>query len=135
VTPQEHEDELRHTPVGEYLRIQAGSGIKDFLRSNLFVFLLAQIVAFVSLIVHYSIKFASFEEFKQKTEITLSRMDDAGTHYSHNKIEEVQKDVTSNGVRIKAIEDDTKHLDVLEEEHRRLTNDVEKLKDKDQQRK
>ncbi len=109
-----------------------GQGWKGFFHSNLFtalvLFLLSQSVVVTGLAISYYFKTTALAEWKGETEAVIRRMDRDGTVHSQWKWEEATKERAEMKVRLEKLEDTTKHIEVLESEHRRLTKDVEELR-------
>jgi cell shape-determining protein MreC len=109
-------------------------GWKQFVHSPLFVsltlWLLTQAVVATGFVLTYLNRVSIISEWKGKVDTELERMNGTGTTYSHFQIEELKEKEAALEARTARVEDDTKHVDVLESENRRLTNDVEKLKEK-----
>jgi hypothetical protein len=127
------EEHLRNVPISKYIEAHAGgNGWKTFFRSNLFtalvIFILTQSIIVGGSFVAIYYRVSSIIEWKGQISATVARMDEGGTHASHSQILQAEKDLGALDARVKTIEADTKHLDVLEAEHRRLTTDVESLK-------
>jgi len=128
-------DQLRHASIQDYLKAHAkpdAEGLRGFVKSNLFtalvMFLLTQAVFFGGSFVSFNNKINSVTEWKGQIDGILKRMDDTGTIHSHYIEDEQGKDLGNIDTRLKRVEDETRHLEVIESEHRRLTNDVEELK-------
>jgi cell division protein FtsB len=83
-------------------------GIKSgFLHSNLFIFLLGQAFAFICWLCIFAFGWGQYSE----------------------RFAEQSKQIGKFESRLDRIEQETSHFDVMEAEHLRLTQDVEKLKD------
>jgi len=128
-------DQIRKATVQDYLTAQShadGHGIKGFFKSNLFsalvLFVLGQGVIFAGTVIAMYWRVSAIIEWKGKVEGRLERMDEQGTIYSHYHIEELDKSESKHDARLERIEDDSRQFEVLKSEHRRLTNDVEQLK-------
>jgi septal ring factor EnvC (AmiA/AmiB activator) len=67
--------------------------------------------------------------WKAKEEPRVEQIDRAVEKMGH-QLDTNTKTLAGFEARIKRIEDETSHFDVLETEHRRLTKDVEALKDR-----
>ena len=73
-------------------------------------------------------KSAALSEWKGQTDAIIKRMDADGTVHGHYADERQDRQLSEHDERLKRAEQDTRHLEVLESEHRRLTRDVEELK-------
>lgn len=136
ITPKKKEtksDVIAHTTVEEYLRSHAkpNGGLKSFFHSNLFValllWILSQGVIFGGFIISFYMKSTQLTEWKGSVDATVKRMDDYGTNFG--KFEDKTQDAALAAMepRLKKVEEDTRHTEVIESEHRRLTKDVESL--------
>jgi len=109
-----------------------GEGIKGFFKSNLFaallIFLLTQAIVIGGSMASFFNRMNSLTEWKGQTDGNLHRMDIEGTVHSHYTDDQQSRDIATIDARLKRVEEDTRHIEVLESEHRRLTNDVEELK-------
>lgn len=128
-------DQLRHSTVEEYIRAHAkpnGNGIKGFFHSNLFIALLmwclSQAVFFGGLMISFYFRTASLYEWQGEAKATLKRMDDQGTVNGHYANQREDESITRLDQRVDKLEDVTKHVEVIETEHRHLVQDVEELK-------
>ena len=104
---------------------------EGFFKSNLFIFLLGQGFAFICWLCifaygwgTYSERFSGHERRITSLESLQKRVDEFGTTYIQNT-----KQLSEIEARIERMEKETSHFDVMEFEHRRLTEEVEKLKD------
>lgn len=68
--------------------------------------------------------------WRGKVEAKLEAMDGLGTQFGRAKLEEHTRDLAKFEARLEHVEADTRHVEVLESENRRLTADVERLKQK-----
>jgi len=141
-SPQErHERELRTESIGHYLHAHAkpNGNWKDFIRSNLFaallIWILGQSVVAVGTFVAFSTKVTSLTEWKAQNELwkssvesSLKDINKAGTDFARHRTEEQQHDLDKLDIRVDKLETATAHLDVMEDENRRITTDVEELK-------
>ncbi len=128
-------DIIRAASVQEYLQAQTkpnGNGWRGFFKSNLFtaliLFILSQSVVVTGLAISYYFKTAQLAEWKGQTEAVIKRMDDTGTVHDQYETKTLNSALTEVKVRVDKIEEETKHIGVLESEHRRLTKDVEDLR-------
>lgn len=128
-------DLIRHASLQEYMRAHAkpnGNGWKGFFHSNLFtalvLFLLSQSVVVTGLAISYYFKTSQLAEWKGQTEGLIKRMDEQGTMRSQYEDKATTMAATELKVRVEKLEEQTKHIEVLESEHRRLTKDVEELR-------
>ncbi len=126
---------LRAASVQEYLQANAkpnGNGWRGFFKSNLFtaliLFLLSQSVVVTGLAISYYFKTSQLAEWKGQTEGIIKRMDEAGTVHDQYEAKTLNTSLAEVKVRVDKIEEETKHIGVLESEHRRLTKDVEDLR-------
>lgn len=129
-----NESLLRTTTLQEYLEAHArgGTGWHAFFRSNLFaaliIFLLSQGIVFGGFLVTYYIRTTALQEWREKVDESIKRMDQEGSTYSHYMMEKILTKQVEIDTRLKHVEDDTRHIEVLESEHRRLTKDVEEIR-------
>jgi hypothetical protein len=128
-------DIIAQSTVQEFLQAHSksnGHGWKSFIHSNLFAALLiwglSQAVLSAAFIITFYLKTTQLTEWKGQTDATLKRMDAQGTINSHYANEQQDKQLSAIEVRLKRTEDDTRHIEVIESEHRRLTKDVEELR-------
>jgi hypothetical protein len=133
---------IREMTVLEFLAAHSKASTHwytGFLKSNLFagiaLWVLTQSVILIGSVIAFNYRVSSLTEWRagvdvdlKATHLEIKSVDDKGTSYARHKVEEYDRTIGSLETHVKAIEDDTKHLDVLEFEHRRLTEDVEKLK-------
>ncbi len=126
---------LRLASLQEYVEAHAkpnGHGWKGFFRSNLFaslvIFLLTQTMLIAGLAISFYYRTTSLSEWKGETTATLLRMDEQGSHHAQNEIEKLREKISRLEVKMDKVEDQTKHIEVIESEHRRLTKDVEDLR-------
>lgn len=125
---------LRLTSLHEYVDAHAkpGNGWKGFFRSNLFaslvIFLLTQTVLITGLAISFYYRTTALAEWKGQTEAQLKRMDETGTIHSHFEVEKANRDISVIESKVEKIEEQTRHIEVIESEHRRLTKDVEELR-------
>lgn len=106
-----------------------------FFKSNLFVFLLGQTFAFICWLCivafgwgKYSERFSAQNTRISSVETTQKRMDNHGSTYTQNVQGQQTLQIAELSARVERMERETSHLDVMEYEHRRLTEDIEKLK-------
>ncbi len=127
-------DILRAATVQEYVQAQAkpnGDGWRGFFKSNLFtaliLFLLSQSVIVTGLAISYYFKTTQLAEWKGQTQGLIDAM-----NKSLANVEFETKTLGASSAELKAridkVEEQTKHVEVLESEHRRLTRDVEELR-------
>ena len=128
-------DLIRHASLQQYMEAHAkpnGNGWKGFFHSNLFtalvLFLLSQSVVVTGLAISYYFKTSQLAEWKGQTEGLIRRMDDQGTMRSQYEDKTTTAAAAELKVRVEKLEEQTKHIEVLESEHRRLTKDVEELR-------
>ncbi len=128
-------DIIRTVSVQEYVQAQSkpnGNGWRGFFKSNLFtaliLFLLSQSVVVTGLAISYYFKTSQLAEWKGQTESLIKRMDDAGTNHERYRGETTTAAISELKVRADKLEETTRHVEVLESEHRRLTKDVEDLR-------
>jgi len=128
-------DQLRQATVQEYLKAQShsdGHGLRGFFKSNLFsaliLFVLGQGIVVAGTIIAMYWRVSAIIEWKGGVDARLQRMDEQGTMYGHYHVEELNKSESKHDARLERIEDDSRQFEVLKSEHRRLTNDVEQLK-------
>lgn len=132
-------DDLRQVPVEDYLRAHAvpnGHGVKGFIKSPLFagltIFILTQAVLVGGVFVTIYWKVNTFTEWKGEVNRDLETFKNQGSPALRKDMESNIKNHAEKlgalDARVKAVEEDTKHLDVMEAEFRRITTDVEKLK-------
>lgn len=134
----ERDETLRNAPVSEYLQVHshANGGFKSFLRSNLFtalvIFFLGQAVLVGGAIIGMYWRLSNFTEWKGQVDKTMEVFNKQGSPALRAEVEfHIREESVKYGelaARVKSIEDDTKHFDVMEAEHLRLTKDVENLK-------
>jgi hypothetical protein len=129
-------DQIRNIALEDYIKAQSkpnGHAWKGFLKSNLFtaalIWILTQTVIAIGTFIAITYKVDSLREWKGNIDATLKRMDEQGTIKSHYAVEQDGKDIARLDGRLGKVEEDTTRFRVLEAEHRRLTADVEKLKD------
>jgi hypothetical protein len=115
--------------------VQSGVQKNGFLRSNLFIFLLGQAFAFICWLCifafgwgKYSERFTTLDTSVGELKAKTARMDEHGSTYLLNIEAQQQKAIGEVVARLERMEKETAHYDVMEYEHRRLTEDVEKLK-------
>ena len=77
----------------------------------------------------YSERFSRQESELGELKGVVKVFNDHGSNYSILKFDELSKITGKLEARVDRIENDTRHIEVIESEHRRLTTDVEKLKD------
>ncbi len=126
---------LRLASLQEYVAAHAkpnGQGWKGFLHSNLFtaltIFLLSQTAVVMGLAISYYFKTTQLAEWKGETEGIIKRMDNTGTMHDQYEGKAVAAQISELKTKVDKLEDQTKHVEVLESEHRRLTKDVEDLR-------
>ena len=83
---------------------------------------------FGGFLISYYVRTNQLAEWKGQTEAKLQRMDEQGTIHSHYEVEKLARDITALKTKVDRMEEDTRHIEVLESEHRRLTKDVEDLR-------
>lgn len=127
-------DVIAHATVTEYVmsHTKPNGGFRGFLHSNLFAALLiwglSQAVIIAGVVITFYMRTSQLAEWKGQTEGVLKRMDDSGTYHGHYADERQDKQIAVLETKVGRLEDDTKHLEVIESEHRRLTKDVEELR-------
>lgn len=127
-------DQLRQVSVQEYIAAHSrpGNGPKGFFHSNLFaallVWILSQAVIIGGAVMSFWIRTALLMEWKGSVDATLKRMDEQGTVRGKSDEAEEQRDISRLETRVDKLEDVTKHVEVIESEHRRLTQDVEEIR-------
>lgn len=118
--------------IGADRHLSAYSDWRGFFKSNLFVALviwfLGQTGLVAGLIISMWLKTSSLSEWKSKIDATMDRMDKEGTIHSHYDIQQLSHEFDEYKAKVNRIEEDSRHYDVIESEHRRLTKDVEDLK-------
>ena len=126
---------LRLASLHEYVEAHSkpnGHGWKGFFRSNLFaslvIFLLTQTVLITGLAISFYYRTTSLAEWKGETSATLTRMDEQGTHHSQNELEKEKEKIARLEAKVEKLEDQTKHIEVMETEYRYMVKDVEALK-------
>lgn len=135
----ERDEALRKVSLEEYLRLQArpnGNGVKGFIKSPLFaalvIFILTQSLLVGGVFISIYWKVNSYSDWKVGVDKTMEVFNKQGSPALRAEVEfHMREDATKWGeleARIKSIESDTKHFDVMEAEHLRLTKDVEALK-------
>ncbi len=107
------------------------NGWKGFFHSNLFtalvLFVLSQSLVVTGLAISYYFKTSQLAEWKGQTQALIDAMSKAlvNTEYETRT---VATSTVELKVRTEKLEEQTKHIEVLESEHRRLTKDVEDLR-------
>jgi len=128
--------------MSEYLRAQShpdkpngngnGNGLKGFFKSNLFaalvIFVLGQGIFVGGSIFAMYWKISTLTEWKGTVDKTLERMDVQGTYHGKSADDRQDIELARQDVRISKQEEKTEHIPVIESENRRLTSDVENLK-------
>ena len=89
---------------------------------------LTQAVIFAGFVFSMYQRMGSFAEWRQSTDAIIKRMDDSGTTHGKYRDEQEDKDIADLQTRMKAQENEGRHWEVIETEHRRLTQDVEELR-------
>jgi hypothetical protein len=106
-----------------------------FLKSNLFVFLLGQGFAFICWLCIFAFSWGKYSERfdGHDKRIRILESTQKTTTTAEGSIQNIQSQETREIAELRTIvervEKETSHFDVMEYEHRRLTEDVEKLKD------
>ena len=127
-------DLIAHATIEEYLRAHAkpNGGLKSFFHSNLFVALLlwalSQAVIIGGVVISFYFKTGQLSEWKGSIDGIIKRMDEQGTYHGRYADERQDSQIVAHDVIIRKLQDDTKHLEVIESEHRRLTKDVDDLR-------
>lgn len=127
-------DTIRNATVAEYIQAHTkpNGGFKSFVHSNLFaallVWALSQAVFFIGFIVTFWVKTTQLTEWKGKTEEAIQKMNEHGTTHSQWTDEREDREIAKHEARLDKLEEITRHVEVLESEHRRLTRDVEDLR-------
>lgn len=108
------------------------NGWRGFFHSNLFVALLMWVLSQVGVVavfvVSYYVKTSSQSERLGAAEATLTRMDEKGTLHAQYQMEAERDRMTRLETRMDKEEELTRHIEVIETEHRYLRQDVENLK-------
>jgi|SRR5882724_12197906 len=131
---QTKSDLIAHATLQDYMHAHSkpNGGFRAFMHSNLFaalmVWVLSQAVIFGGFIISFYMKSTQLTEWKGNIDATIRRMDDLGTIHGKFADESQDKTLAAMEPRLKKVEDDTRHLEVIESEHRRLTKDVEELR-------
>jgi hypothetical protein len=91
-----------------------------FMRSNLFIFLCGQVVTFLSVLIFFAIawgklsqQFIESMEWRSVTQARLERMDKDGTVAGRYGLDFAKNRMDSIDARLKAVEDNTRKLDVI----------------------
>lgn len=127
-------DLIAHATLQDYIRAHSkpNGGFKGFLHSNLFAALviwsLSQAVIVSGVVISFYFKTAQLAEWKGKIDATITRIDEQGTYIGRSTDVAHDKALAGMEPRLKKVEDDTRHIEVIESEHRRLTTDVEELR-------
>ncbi len=126
---------LRLATLHEYVEAHAkpnGHGWKGFFRSNLFaslvIFLLTQTMLIAGLAISFYYRTTSLSEWKGETTATLSRMDEQGSHHDQNEIEKSKEKLARIEAKVEKLEEQTRHIEVMETEYRFMVKDIEVLK-------
>jgi hypothetical protein len=105
---------------------------RELVHTNWFVpislWLLTQAIIFVGFMFSMYQRMGSLTEWRGATDITLKRMDESGTFHGRYRDEQEDKDIADLQARMKLQENEGRHWEVIETEHRRLTQDVEELR-------
>jgi len=128
-------DIIRAASIEEYVLAHAkphNGGFRGFLHSNLFVALLlwslSQAVVIGGFVISFYMKTSQLSEWKGQIDGTINRMDKEGTVHGHINDQREDEQIVVLDARMRRVEEDTRHIEVIESEHRRLTKDVEDLR-------
>jgi hypothetical protein len=130
------QEDLRDVPVTKYLAAHAtpNGNHKSFWKSNLgtavFVIIIGQALTVGGVVTAMYFRVSSMSEWKAETDATLKRMDALGSFSAQNQLKVQTEKIAELNIRLRSVEDDTKHFDVMEAENRRITQDMEELKAK-----
>jgi hypothetical protein len=105
-----------------------------FFRSNLFIFLMGQVVTVLCGLVFFGVawgrlsqQFTESMEWRARTDAQITRMDSIGPNASRYGVESLKLIAEQTDERLKYLEEQTRKIDVMKEKIDRVEGDVRNL--------